>query len=154
ALKQGSKVVSRVTAPLRGDISAPGTVIDGSKITAETLATDPALAKAVVFETAVPIALDPKNNQIVIHTWGNDECCLAAGSAEAFLYTLLPNQDTLPPNQTVPANRTAVVPVLKKGDYLLFEEVLGPVTGLPADASPSHRQVVQIDEDPEVDQDP
>src|SRR5262249_49071976 len=65
-----------------------------------------------------------------------------------------PNQDTLPPNQTVPANQTAVVPVLKKGDYLLFEEVLGPVTGLPADASPSHRQVVQIDEDPEVDQDP
>ncbi len=140
-LDQGSKVVSHVTAPLKGDAAPPTTVIDGSKITADALATDPALAQAVVFETTFPITLDPKNNQIVIHTWGNDECCLAAGSTEAFLYTIKPDQ-------------TADVPDLKKGDFLLFEEVLGPMTGLPADASPTHRQVVQIDEDPAVDQDP
>jgi hypothetical protein len=141
ALAQHSKIVSRVTSPLRGDTAAPGTVIDGAKITADTLATDPALAKAVVFETTFPIALDPKNNQIIIHTWGNDECCLAAGSMEAFLYAILPNG-------------TAVVPLLKKGDFLLFEEVVGPLTGLLADANPAHRQVVKIDQDPAVDQDP
>jgi hypothetical protein len=140
-LPQGSKIVSRVTAPLRGDAAVPGTVINDSKITADTLATDPALSKAVVFETSFPIALDPKNNQIVIHTWGNDECCLAGGSTEAFLYTIMPDG-------------TAVVPVFSTGDFLLFEEVVGPLTGLATDADPAHRQVVQIDQDPAVDQDP
>ena len=140
-LDQGSKVVSHVLAPLVGDASAPGAMIDGKKITADSLKTDPALAGAVVFETSHPLKLDPKNNKIVIHTWGNDECCLAAGSTEAFLYTILPDQ-------------TADVPVLKKGDFLLFEEVIGPLTGSAADASPAHRQVIQIDQDPAVDSDP
>ena len=116
-------------------------MIDGSRITADSLAADPALATAVVFETTFPVGLDPKNNQLVIHTWGNDECCLAAGSTEAFLYTILPSQ-------------VADIPVLKQGDFLLFEEVLGPLTGLAADANPAHRQIVQLDQDPVVDQDP
>jgi hypothetical protein len=83
----------------------------------------------------------PRNNRIVIHTWGNDECCLAAGSTEAFLYTILPSN-------------IADIPVLKKGDFLLFEEVRGPSTGLAADSNPAHRQVVRIDQDPLVDEDP
>src|SRR5207247_795478 len=33
---------------------------------------------------------------------------------------------------------------LRPGDLLLFEEVLGPVTGLAADADPKHRQVVRL----------
>ncbi|HZR27431.1 MAG TPA: hypothetical protein VFA71_01520 [Terriglobales bacterium] len=140
-LDQGSKVVSRISSPLRGDAAAPGAVIDGNKITADLLKTDPALSGAVVFETSHPQRLDPKNNQIVIHTWGNDECCLAAGSTEAFLYTIMPDQ-------------TADIPVLKKGDFLLFEEVEGSLSGLAADASPAHRQVVQIDQDPAIDSDP
>jgi hypothetical protein len=141
SLAQGTKVVSRVTAPLQGAAAPPGTVIDGTKITADSLTTDPALATAVVFETSHPQQLDPKNNQIAIHTWGNEECCLGAGSTEAFLYTIKPDQ-------------TADVPVLKKEDFLLFEEVAGPLSGLAADASPAHRQVVQIDQDPNTDQDP
>jgi hypothetical protein len=140
-LPLGSKVVSHVTAPLRGEASPPSVVIDDAQITAETLITDPALASAAVFETSFPVALDVKNNEIVIHTWGNDECCLAAGSTEAFLYS-------------IKADHTADVPVLKKGDFLLFEEVLGPATGLTADANPQHRQVVQIDEVPQLDHDP
>jgi hypothetical protein len=140
-LAQGSKVVSRITSALKGSSGIPGPVLDGNKISTETLTTDPALAKAVVFETTHPQTLDPRNNQIVIHTWGNDECCLAAGSTEAFLYTIL-------------ADQSVDIPVLKKGDFLLFEEVIGPLTGLNADASPLHRQVVQIDEDPSPDQDP
>jgi hypothetical protein len=140
-LAQGSKVVSRIPAPLSGDAAPPSAMVDGAKITADSLQTDPALATAVVFETAHPVALDPRNNQIVIHTWGNDECCLAAGGMEAFVYTVLPDQ-------------TVDVPALKKGDFLLFEEVLGPLTGLTAAASPAHRQVVQLDRDPAIDQDP
>ena len=140
-LKQGTKVVSRMTSPLKGDAAPPGPVVDQTKITADTLDTDPALASAVVFETTHPARLDPRNNRIVIHTWGNDECCLAAGTTEAFLYSILPDE-------------TADVPKLKNGDFLLFEEVMGPLTGLPADANPAHRQVVQLDQDPLVDQDP
>src|ERR1019366_3719795 len=70
-LPQGSKVVSRITAPLEGDAAPPGVMIDGKKITADLLVTDPALAAAVVFETTFPQDLDPRNNQIVIHPWGN-----------------------------------------------------------------------------------
>src|SRR5262249_25647779 len=33
---------------------------------------------------------------------------------------------------------------LRPGDFLLFEEVLGPVTGLAPDADPAHRQVVRL----------
>lgn len=140
-LPQGSKVVSRITVPLQGDAAPPSVVTDGGKITADSLRTDPALATAAVFETTFPQDLDPKNNQMVIHTWGNDECCLAAGATEVFLYTILPSQ-------------RADIPILRKADFLLFEEVFGPLTGLAADANPAHRQVVQIDQDPAVDQDP
>ena len=46
---------------------------------------------------------------------------------------------------------------LKVGDVLIFEEVLGPVTGEPADADPTHRHVVrltrvELDVDPLSDQ--
>jgi hypothetical protein len=140
-LDQGSKVVSRISAPLAGEAAPPGAMVDGTKITADSLQTNPALATAVVFETTHLVRLDPKNNQIVIHTWGNDECCLASGSTEAFLYTIKHDQ-------------SADLPVLQKGDFLLFEEVVGPLTGLAADASPAHRQIVQIDQNPAVDQDP
>jgi hypothetical protein len=46
---------------------------------------------------------------------------------------------------------------LKPGDFLLFEEVIGPTTGNPADADPTHRHVVyltqvKLDEDPLITQ--
>lgn len=140
SLNQGTRVISRVTAPLKGQTAAPGTVIDDALITADSLDTDPALAAAVVFETTYPAKLDPKNNRAIIHTWGNDECCLGAGTTEAFLYV-------------IKVNKTADLPLLKNGDYLLLEEVMGPLTGLVADANPANRQVVQLDEDPLVDKD-
>jgi len=101
---------------------------------------DPALTAVVVFETAFPAQLDPSNNQIFVHTWGEEECCLAAGTTEAFLCT---SQDG-----------TAIRPELHQDDYLLFEEVLGPLTGNAADASRSHRQVVLIDQEPAKTDDP
>ena len=140
-LEQGTKAISRVTSPLKGDAAAPGPVIDQTRITVDALDTDQALASTVVFETTHPVELDPLNNRIILHTWGNDECCLAAGTTEAFLYTIKPDA-------------TADAPVLKKGDFVLFEEMRGPLTGLAADANPAHRQVVRLDQEPEVDQDP
>ncbi len=141
-LPQGSPMVTQVSAPLRGDTQPPGAVILQSQLDADALDTDPALSGAVVFETTHPIDLYPVNNEILIHTWGNLECCLATGTTDAFLYSVSPG------------GSTAIRPVLAKGDFVLFEEVLGPATGDSADASPRHRQVVQISEDPQATTDP
>ena len=93
----------------------------------------------MVFETTHPVeARSARTTSIVIHTWGNDECCLAAGTTEAFLYT-------------IKADQTADAAGAQKGDFLLFEEVVGPLTGLRADANPAHRQMVQLDQDPSID---
>jgi hypothetical protein len=91
----------------------------------------------VAFETAFAITLEPVNNQIHIHAWGDQECCLPGGTTEAFLYA------------TLPGTGTAVVPVLHKNDYLVIEEVLGPLTGAAADADPTHRQLVMVDQEPD-----
>jgi hypothetical protein len=37
-----------------------------------------------------------------------------------------------------------VSPKLGAGDYLFFEEILGPQTGIAADADPTHRQIVRL----------
>jgi hypothetical protein len=156
-LPLGARVTTRIVAPLVGQSSAPGTVIDEASVAGgviqrqtddglltlrEALRPDPALAAVVVFETTHDGAFDPRNNAIRVHTWGNEECCLAPGTREAFLYSVLPGTSTV------------VRPVLRKDDYLLLEEVLGPVTGRPADADPAHRQVVRIEEAPSPTEDP
>jgi hypothetical protein len=140
-LNAGTPFLTRLFAPLAGETSPPGIVLPLARVTADTLATDPALASAVVFETTHDASFDPLNNEIRIHTWGNEECCQAPGSREAFLYT-------------VSSVGVAARPVLHRGDGLLFEEVRGPATGLPADADPLHRQAVRIEDEPEATEDP
>lgn len=133
-LPMGTKALTKISSPLARDIAPPGVVVNESKITADSLAGDPALANVVVFETSHAQRLVPKNNEIYIHTWGNEECCLPAGTTEVFLYSVNPT------------THVAELPDLKKGDRILFEEVKGPLTGAAADAEPAHRQVVLIDE--------
>jgi hypothetical protein len=132
-LDQGTKVVSRIVAPLAGAVAAPDRELDDAAITADTLLTDPALSSAVVFETAHGAALDPANNEIFIHAWGNEDCCLPAGVTEAFLYS-------------VPTGATAVRPAIHVGDALLLEEVKDPLRGAAAMADRTHRQVVLVEE--------
>jgi hypothetical protein len=140
-LARGTALVTRVHAPLSGEAAPPGPVIDAFHVTAEALQTDPALREAAVFETTHAQAFDPRNNEIRIHTWGNEECCLARGAREVFLYSVDPTG-------------TAVRPVLGANEFLLFEEVRGPLTGAPADADPAHRQVVRLEGEPEETEDP
>ena len=135
-LPERSKIVTRLYRPLSGTAAPPGLVVDDFRITAETLESDPALDSAAVFETSHPMGFNPLNNEIRIHAWGNEECCLAPGTREAHLYAVTPG--------IAPGTSTAVRPVLAPGDFLLFEEVRGPATGLSADADPLHRQVVRI----------
>ena len=101
-------------------------------------------------------------NRISFHTWGDQECCLRKGATHA---TLVDPTPPVPPAQvadtaTDPRQGTAkakgmarskamvvvppAAPQLKIGDVLIFEEVVGPRTGNPADADPAHRQAVRL----------
>jgi hypothetical protein len=71
------------------------------------------------------VRLLPGRHQIRIHTWGDRECCLTVGATSA---TLVADHGL----------------ELTEGDFLLFEEVIGPDTGQPGDADPTHRHVVRL----------
>jgi hypothetical protein len=97
---------------------------------------------AVVFETLHPLELRESRNAIRVHTWGDPRCCLPAGATRATL-----------------AGSAADLR-LRRGDVLVFEEVLGlapaddagdvagPRSGRPEDADPSHRHAVRLSKDP------
>ncbi len=78
----------------------------------------------LVFETMRDARLFVAHNQIFFYTWGALECCLPQGATRATLAGKLNN--------------------LRKGDVLIFEEVLGPETGQSADADPAHRHAVRL----------
>src|SRR5262249_24535622 len=109
------------------------------------------------------IPLYEAHNEICLYTWGQRECCLPRGATSA---TLAESCDPpAPPQQQPPAGRRPpireVYPAqhqqpgqpnepppqrrlnLQAGDVLIFEEVIGPRTGDPADADPTRRQAVR-----------
>lgn len=123
----GTKVTSLVSTPLVGTPAPPGTIIPA----AADFDGDPALAQTLVFETKADTRVIEAHNELRIHTWGDSLCCLARDARDVYLYR---------------DNAGAVErPDLKAGEYVLIEEVLSPVTGLPADADPMKRQVLLID---------
>jgi hypothetical protein len=112
----------------------------GSRVLAEEDIPATAAGSYVVFE---PIALggDRKihlraaHSEIQFYTWGDDQCCLAAGATAATL---------VDPGQPAAATGTGYGLALKPGDVLVVEERIGPRTGNPADADPRHRQAVRL----------
>jgi hypothetical protein len=132
-IPQGTKILSRITAPLPHQVALPGVVIPEDEVPDDAFEHHPVLSRVPVFETTFPATVSPKNNEIFLHTWGNLECCLPRRTTGAHLYTM---------SSTV-AN-TAERPELQPGDFLLLEEIKGPLTGAPADADAAHRQVVQL----------
>jgi hypothetical protein len=97
---------------------APG-IVAGSREQRDAMLLQPA-----VFEPLHDAALFTAHNAISFYTWGDQRCCLPRGATSATLAGSLPN--------------------LKAGDVLLFEEVLGPHTGLPGDADPARRHAVRL----------
>ena len=93
------------------------------------------------------IAFRAAHSEIRLYTWGDEECCLPAGSTQA---TLLdepscsalsqPSQSDVAPH----GGETGRVLHLKAGDILIFEEIVGPTTGNPADADAAHRHPVRL----------
>ena len=104
-----------------------------------------------VFEPLVsnrekPVVVHKAHNEIHFYTWGDCACCLATGATRATLV------DAWVPVST-PAKAAAAgdgPPGTRRSlnlavdDVLIFEEVLGPATGNPADADPAHRQAVRL----------
>jgi hypothetical protein len=117
----GTAILARLDRPL-GALVPPLPSVLPAALEAQALA-----AAAAVFETMEGVAVDADLNRIVIHSWGNRECCLPRGVTRADLQTDLTAK-------------------LHRGDYLLFEEVRGPATGLEPDADRAHRQVVRLTE--------
>jgi uncharacterized phage protein gp47/JayE len=85
--------------------------------------------KALVFELLLGTRLTEDHNEMRFYTWGDDNCCLARGATRA---TLLDHHPELAIADGEP------------GQFLLFEEVLGPGTGIAEDADPAHRQIVRL----------
>ncbi|HEY2471686.1 MAG TPA: putative baseplate assembly protein [Terracidiphilus sp.] len=83
-------------------------------------------AGVIVFESMQNAVLFPEHNQMLFYTWGDADCCLPMGATEATLLGSYPN--------------------LQPGDVLVFEEVMGPQTGSPADADLRHRYAVRLTE--------
>ena len=131
-IPQGVKVLSRIADPLEGDSQPPAAELNESAL-ADSFDSDPMLARARVFETTHPLAVRPEFNSLYIHAWGNRECCLPKGAYSLYLYALDPADAD-----------QAIRPALTAGDYLILEEVRGPLTGLSADADPQHRQLVRL----------
>jgi hypothetical protein len=94
-----------------------------------------------------PIALAAAHSEIAFYTWGDRQCCLAAGTTAATLVDRWIEPPSGPPTAPTPsaaAPEPARALRLQAGDVLIFEEVLGPRTGNPADADPTHRQAVRL----------
>src|SRR5262249_14051123 len=96
-----------------------------------------------------PIVLRAAHNEIRFYTWGDCACCLPKGATSA---TLLDGWVA----DEGDSRRRALS--LRPNDVLVFEEVIGPHTGNPADADPTHRQAVRLtrvtpDVDPLYDRD-
>ena len=94
-----------------------------------------------LIDAGASLQLYAAHNRISLYGWGQNACCIDAGSTCATLLDawILPTEEEKAKHQHP---RRALH--LKAGDVLVFEEVLGPVTGLPADADPAHRHAVRL----------
>ena len=98
--------------------------ISGGAFSSETLrGVSPDLYEVFEPIRTQPVTLHPALNEIPFYTWGERYCCLPRGSTDAALLGDLP---------------------LTPGDVLIFEEVISPGTGNPADADPAHRHTVRL----------
>jgi hypothetical protein len=81
-------------------------------------------AGVIIFESMQDGQLFPEHDEMSFYTWGEADCCLPMGATEA---TLLGTFDKL-----------------QVGDVLIFQEMVGPQTGNPADADMRHRCAVRL----------
>ena len=94
-LARGTPLFTQLVAPLPGQTvpppdrrRRPGAItVDGAR------AATPRSRRCGRVRDGARVALHRDNNEIRIHTWGNEECCLAAGATEAYLYAVAGRPD-------------------------------------------------------------
>ena len=140
-LPLGTKIVSRIGTPLLWGHRASAVIVDGTQDHMRRLDADgPGTRLRGRFRDHIRDHARP-SQQPDLHSHLGQRGVLPRrrGTTEAFVST-----------QVLPLdNMTAAVPVLHANDWLLIEEVLGPLTGVAADANPTHRQIVKIDQEPD-----
>jgi hypothetical protein len=92
------------------------------------------LFQPLLSDPTQPTVLRAAHNEILFYTWGNCACCLPQGTTSATL-----RDSWITVGETKQRALSLAV-----GDIVIFEEVIGPGTGDPADADPSHRQAVRL----------
>jgi hypothetical protein len=130
-------------------LSTGGTVLEERDLPA-TLPRPYLVFAPLVEDRRMPLTLRTAHNEIRLYTWGDAQCCLAAGATAA---TLLDPGKAAPPAEG-PAPSPAPPPApaadggyqldLHVGDVVVVEEVKGPKTGTAADADPEHRHAVRL----------
>ncbi|WP_394829212.1 hypothetical protein [Pendulispora albinea] len=133
---EGSNARAFVQFRVAPSVGSSGVAIPGpSFATAATPRGGLAMATASgeVFETMHALTVYPALNRVSLYTWGDAQCCLPAGATRATL------EDTGGALAfLVGAGRWA------PGALVIFQEVVGPLSGLPEDADPRHRHVVRL----------
>ena len=100
----------------------------------------------------IRLFLYERHNEIRFYTWGDERCCLPRGATSATLVDgwAEPEEEDeyseyLSDEEYAPVSRERERRLrLKEGDVLIFEEVIGPGTGNPADADRAHRHAVRL----------
>lgn len=150
--------ITRVSG-MAGDTNSALTWNDLRQVPAENYE----VFEPLVHDRSTRIQLLQAHNQILFYTWGQTRCCIEKGSTSATLidtWLISPDEgpndkyqkprqygsqykaeQPPPPSQTKKKERALK---LKPGDVIIFEEVIGPVTGLPADADPTRRHAVRL----------
>jgi hypothetical protein len=80
----------------------------------------------IAFQTMYDVVVHVSQNEIEFYTWGDPACCLPAGATSATLVG------------------TSAELGLQCGDVLIFQERLGPESGLPGDARIEQRCAVRL----------
>jgi hypothetical protein len=133
--------------PPPGPANPPPGIIDADQLAAAR-AQGALIYEPMLLDGVTTFDVIAMHSEIRLHTWGDELCCLPRGSTRATLVdTPLPAPEA-PPVVLLAATDTASAPTralkLAVGDLLIFEEVLGPQTGNPADADPAHRHAVRL----------
>jgi hypothetical protein len=114
------------------------------------------LFEPLVADRDAEIQFYAAHSEIQFYTWGDHECCLLRGATTATLidgwvYTGEPTTPTQTKSKKPPTEPPRPDPAklqrrlqLKAGDVLIFEEIIGPKTGLLADADPARRHAVRL----------
>lgn len=111
----------------RGALALVGPVITQEKLAEVTGQLPPGSWETFESVLKAKVQFHESHNEIHIYTWRESACCLPAGTTTATLVAIPPGELHLSP-----------------GDIVIFEEVIGPVTGSNDDADPSHRHAVRL----------